>query len=330
MNKARSVNRLFLILILISVASPFLLGRFFTDITFYQSVSISQTFFLVPVLIYLIFTRGEILEEMQLKVPKLSVLIMVVLFSNLLQPLMACLNLFSLLFVENYVAAGMMEVDGLAVGRNMMYIALVPALAEEFMFRGIFYHSYRQWGIWKAALCSGLCFGLVHMNLNQFLYVFVLGVIFALLVEATGSVISAILAHFTINAGSVSMLALQAELEMMLGSETALDVAGATETLSRQDIILALQVYAISAVICCLLAYVVFRVIVRWSGRKEHIEQVLHPGRVKRTSSLRREDEDGLMREDLPKMQKERILTPALILGIVGAATYMVITEFLL
>ena len=53
------------------------------------------------------------------------------------------------------VAVEMLEVDGFALGRNMMYIAMVPALAEEFLFRGIFYHSYRPSGIWKAALVSG-------------------------------------------------------------------------------------------------------------------------------------------------------------------------------
>lgn len=328
MNRAKNVNRLFLVLILLSVGSPFLLGRFFADINFYQGVSISQMVFLVPVLIYLVLTRGEILEELQLKIPKISVLIMVVLFANLLQPLMSCLNLFSLLFVENYVAAGMMEVDGLAVGRNMMYIALVPALAEEFIFRGIFYHSYRPSGVWKAALCSGFCFGLVHMNINQFLYAFVLGVIFALLVEATGSVISAILAHFIINASSVSMLALQEELEGMLGSGGGADLAGAAETLTRQDILLALQVYGISAVIGCLFAYVVFRVIVRWSGRKEHMQRVLHPGRAYGNSVFKAENDNGA--EILEESWKERILTPALILGIVGAVAYMVVAEFLL
>lgn len=347
MNRIRNVNRLFLMLIIVSVGSPFVLGRYFTDVDFYQSVSLSQLVFLIPMLLYLALTKGEILEKLQLKIPKLSVLIMVGLFANMMQPLMACLNLVSQLFVENYVAIEMLEVDGFALGRNMMYIAMVPALAEEFLFRGIFYHSYRPCGIWKASLVSGLCFGLVHMNINQFLYAFVLGVIFALLVEATGSVFSAILAHFIINAGSVSMLALQEELELMMGNAGTSGLTGAAETVGRQDILLALQVYAVSALICTVIAYFIFKTIARWSGREEHMWSVLHPGKTPRTSAFKAENDKRAreyrsgewnipdeMETETPSEEKttvkERILTPALLMGIAGAVTYMIVVEFLL
>lgn len=48
-------------------------------------------------------------------------------------------------------------------------------------------------------------FGCMHMNLNQFIYAFALGVYLAFLVEATGSVFSSMLAHFTLNATSTVM-----------------------------------------------------------------------------------------------------------------------------
>lgn len=311
MNREKSTNRLFLLLILLSTAAPFLIGRFLPELDFYQSVAVSETIFWIPTLVYLILTNGEILQEMQLKFPKISVLIMVILFANLLLPVMTFLNAVSLLFEENYVATEMLGLNGLALGRNLMYIALIPALAEEFIFRGIFYHSYRPAGIWKAALCSGLCFGLVHMNFNQFLYAFVLGTVFALLVEATGSVIASVLAHFVINSNSVLLLALEEELEMMTGSmaaESALDSASAVIT--QQELLAMLPYYAVTAAVCGALALAVFRVIVKWSGRKEHMHQVLHFGEEKREAG--------------------RVITPALVIGSLAALAYMIVSEFFL
>ena len=46
---------------------------------------------------------------------------------------------------------------------------------------------------------SGLIFGLMHLNFNQFSYGFVLGVIFAAVVEASGSIYASMAIHFLIN-----------------------------------------------------------------------------------------------------------------------------------
>ena len=55
---------------------------------------------------------------------------------------------------------------------------------------------------------SGLVFGLFHLNINQFCYAFVIGVVFAFLVEATGSIWSSVLAHFAINTYSITIIQL--------------------------------------------------------------------------------------------------------------------------
>ena len=50
-----------------------------------------------------------------------------------------------------------------------------------------------------AALMSGLLFGCFHLNINQALYAFVMGIVFAYMVEATGSLWSSVIAHFAVN-----------------------------------------------------------------------------------------------------------------------------------
>lgn len=154
MNRAKEVNRLFLFMVLVSIASPFLLGAFLPELTIYQSISISQTIFLVPVIIYVICTRGEILGELQINPLKASTVLLVFLLAVLLLPVMTWLNLFSMLFSSNHVASSMVGLSGDSLGRNLMYVAFIPALLEEFIFRGVYFQSYRPAGAWKAALLA--------------------------------------------------------------------------------------------------------------------------------------------------------------------------------
>lgn len=311
MKKVKDVNRLFLVMALISIASPFVLGQIFDSLTFYQSSAISEALFFLPALCYILMDGGECLNDLQLQIPKVSVFLLTMVFSWLLLPLMTWLNMFSMLFAENYVASGMMALDSSAFGKNLLYIAIVPAFTEEFLFRGIFYHGYRPAGVRKAIVVSGLCFGLLHMNLNQFCYAFVLGMIFALLVEATGSIFCPILAHFIINSNSVMLMAVQSELEKMAGSSRGgLDFAvdQSAELLSRGELLSFLGFYTVEAMICCLLAYGVLRLMIRKSGRREHMRQAFQRDGGSRVS----------------------IVTPSLILGILAAAVYMVVFEILL
>lgn len=331
MNKAKGINRLFLAMVLISIVSPFLIGSFLTEMTFYQSVSLSQLLFLAPVLLYVIFTRGQILSEIQLQIPRFSTLLLVVVLTTVLLPVMTWLNMFSMLFAENYVSTSMSEVQNASLAKNLMYIALVPALSEEFMFRGVFYHGYRPAGVWKAALCSGFCFGLIHMNLNQFCYAFVLGVIFALLVEVTGSLICSTLAHLLINGNSVWLLALQQEL---LGQEAA-QAAQAAEPLGRQEILSVLGVYTVIALISIIMAYGVMRLIARSCGRGEHMRRVLGRRRV-HACERQEERQDSVggqndFRESGERANhgREKIVTPSLVLAVAGALIYMIIIELL-
>ena len=67
------------------------------------------------------------------------------------------------------------------------------------------YGAYRQraktTGIWLSALA----FGLFHLKFNQMLYAVYLGIVLALMVEATGSIYTSMLMHFLLNGFNVTM-----------------------------------------------------------------------------------------------------------------------------
>jgi len=90
--------------------------------------------------------------------------------------------------------------SGEASLKNITYIilafAVLPALTEEFMFRGIVLSEYSEYGVSTAILMSGIMFAMVHFNLNQFLIYFYCGVITAYAVYITRSLLAAVMLHF--------------------------------------------------------------------------------------------------------------------------------------
>ncbi len=83
---------------------------------------------------------------------------------------------------------------------SLFFIAVQPAVFEEFLFRGAALTGYRHLGWQKAILMSAFLFGMLHLNLQQGLYAFLFGAIFAFLVQRTGSILASMLPHFFVNA----------------------------------------------------------------------------------------------------------------------------------
>ncbi|MCI9272890.1 MAG: CPBP family intramembrane metalloprotease [Clostridiales bacterium] len=81
----------------------------------------------------------------------------------------------------------------------VLCICVVPALMEEFVFRGAVLGSLRKFGDGVAVLGSAALFGLIHGNLVQIPFAFVVGLILGYLVVHTGSMLPGILLHFANN-----------------------------------------------------------------------------------------------------------------------------------
>lgn len=81
----------------------------------------------------------------------------------------------------------------------IMAYAVLPALCEEFVYRGILCREYERGGVLRAVAVSSLFFALLHFNLGHFpLYLFS-GIVLAMTLYATRSLLGSILAHFLYN-----------------------------------------------------------------------------------------------------------------------------------
>ncbi|MCH5298218.1 MAG: CPBP family intramembrane metalloprotease [Ruminococcus sp.] len=93
--------------------------------------------------------------------------------------------------------------DGFSVLLQIISVAVVPALVEEFMFRGIILHKLLPYGTTFAILVTTILFAMLHGNIVQIPFAFVGGLAMAFSVVKTNSLLPSIISHFFINLLSV-------------------------------------------------------------------------------------------------------------------------------
>ncbi len=214
-------------------------------------------------------------ERLHYNKVKPSTLLYALIFTWLSMPLTTLINAISMLFVDNTVMALSGQILGVAFPVMLFFMAVVPAFCEETLFRGVVYGGYRKHGDkFVAVLLSGFLFGIMHMNLNQALYAFVIGVLLALLFEATDSIFPTMLFHFVYNAQSCCLMYFVEEIVPGFYSDPA-NVAAATETASLYSMIAA---YIIIAAIFTPLAICMLYKIAKNEGRVEQLKETL-PGK---------------------------------------------------
>jgi len=87
-------------------------------------------------------------------------------------------------------------IGGLMV--NLLMIAILPAIGEEFLFRGVLLRLFREWtgNIHIAVIISAFLFSAIHLQFYGFLPRFILGLLLAYLFVWTGSIWVPVLVHF--------------------------------------------------------------------------------------------------------------------------------------
>ncbi len=83
---------------------------------------------------------------------------------------------------------------------SLFMIALLPALTEELLYRGVVLNGLRSLGKWPAILLSSLAFCLMHGNVAQFPYTFLLGVVLGYVMFETSNLVLCFVIHFLNNA----------------------------------------------------------------------------------------------------------------------------------
>lgn len=105
---------------------------------------------------------------------------------------------------------------------SVISIAAIPAICEEFLFRGAMLSAFERYGTRHAVLVTSLLFALLHGSIIGAPAQFILGVILALLVFWTDSVYAGLIYHTVHNAATVILNYLQNQLPETAASTTDL------------------------------------------------------------------------------------------------------------
>lgn len=276
---------------------------------------------------------------------KISTLLMIALCTFLIMPLVTVLNVLTMFFTDNAVAALEGDIVSTPFPAMLFMIGIFGPFCEEFVFRGVIYRSYRRSGEWlnnmryktlrnngiSAILLSSLLFGLMHMNFNQAVYAFAIGIFLVLLVEAAGSLWASVFCHMFFNSCQVVLMYASEGILNSIYGQAANETAA---RMSTQDLLAALSVYLVIAAVTtpiagCVIAWIaknegrqdVFRALFRRSGRAGVPPQ---PRNMPQSMPV-----NGPQQWNMPS-QPEYLLSVPLIIAVVLCLGYMSLELILL
>lgn len=277
MKRIFKVNLLFLFILVIQFFiapffSIFILPFVDLSLSTYQLLG-TLIFLYLPVAIFVLLNVKSFncpIKEV-LKFKKLNLVSIgycIILYFCLL-PITAFCNLLTMTIVPNNVVDFMSSLS--SSGSNLLLfslIAIMPAIGEELIMRGVILDGYKKVSIHVAAFMNGLLFGILHMNPSQFLYAFVLGLVLSYVVTYTGSIFSSMLIHFMFNGVSTLSFIALPYLEKMAGNTATMQ---ATENLATDFSMLSLIPSGIFAAIGCYLIFIILR---KLKERNEYDEKL--------------------------------------------------------
>ncbi len=323
---AKHANRLYLIILIVSIAVNVLLSlliRFAgVSFDFLSSNFIMEMAIVIPSVLYVILMKDSLPELIPLKKIHIGTFLLVPVFVLCSYPLVMFLNAFTMVFVDNAVTSSLGMVTDVPFIITLFSIGIFAPFCEEIVCRGILFHSYRRTGrILESALISALLFGLMHMNFNQAAYAFALGVLFAFLAEITGSVISTFWAHCFFNSLEVCMMyALQYltsglmgdsvfEYGMQSASQGGFIMLSTAITLLPLAIVMTIGAVGILYIISCI------------EGTSDKFRSLFRITKFKGYH----EENGMIIPETIPESQK--IITPEFIVAMIIAVGFMLISE---
>ncbi len=263
--------------------------------SFIMNATLSELLIVIPALIMIVVwlminkkgswasDEGEsphLSDRLMFRSLKPSTFLMTILYAFTISPVVTLCNLISQLFVDNTVLEYSSDILDMSVPMAVFVIAILPPFCEELAFRGVVYGGYRRnCRPIGAIFMSAFLFGIMHGNINQFAYAFVIGIAMALIVEATGSIWPSILLHFIINGRSVvGMFLLDHFQEGIFEEYLEMEESATDETMW-----IFILVYAILSVITVLMSGAILSWVSQNEGRSNPLKDILANKKYKTT-----------------------------------------------
>lgn len=272
--RIKKTNRFFLILVILYLGFSFMMRYFLQNIILRSCLA---EFFLLGIgIVFLICQKINIKDYIRLRKVDFISIIFSILYGICLIPIVAVINALSMLFVENVASSSISAMVDRGFLVSLFAIAIVPAIVEEFLFRGIVYRGYRQARPIRGILYSAFLFGALHMNFNQFCYAFFMGIAMGVLAEVTDSLVPSIVVHCLFNGQTVCLMYLLKVLMKVMDGVGGASISevienAGTATLTQKEVLSAIIVYLPFAVGGAALAIVLLIALAKRNHRYDYM-----------------------------------------------------------
>ncbi len=216
MSSPKKINKMFFLYVLyvctigniLILAAGIALGVIMPNLpmpNMYVCILIVQDVLLLalPIVLFIYRYKADIYEIMPVRGLSVWNIIYIVMTAFLMMPVMEVIATVTSYFAPDTTAEVTAEILSTPLPVGLIIMALGPAVMEEVLFRGIIFGTLKKFGTKKAIILSAFYFGIYHMNPYQIPYAFFAGIILALVVYYTGSLIASIIVHFIINGSQV-------------------------------------------------------------------------------------------------------------------------------
>lgn len=165
----------------------------------------SLSYFILPLFLLIIFKRISFKYILPFKKISLKNFFLVIIISLTMQPTIQLIAEITNVFHEDEISEAIDIFMKLPYWKSLISIAIVPAITEELIFRGVILTGYKKTKLLTGILVSSFYFGIMHLTISQLFYTIIGGVIFGFLVKITGSIFSSILSHFILNGTQITI-----------------------------------------------------------------------------------------------------------------------------
>ena len=173
----------------------------------YLHVLVLDICLLIPVFAYTIKKGDSIVEAFGFKGIKVATFFQTILLVIVVSPMAMFANVLSQFIVPNVMVQSVDQFATESVGLTLVATVISAPIVEEIVCRGFFTNRLNKiMSFTAAAIISALMFGALHLNINQFCYATVLGLIFAYTNRASGSVFTSMIMHIIFNGYNMALL----------------------------------------------------------------------------------------------------------------------------
>lgn len=261
MKRVFKVNLLFLAIIVLQISMALfgvpLFSKYFSTNIFLIITSV--LFVYAPAIIYILVNKQSFKKTLKLnKLGSDNALSCFAIFLLLL-PVTSFCNLLTSIWFKNNVPAAMEHTYSGSALLFFLTLAVMPAIGEEIVMRGVVLDGYKKMNIHTAALMNGFLFGIMHLNPPQFLYAFILGAVFSYLVIYTNSIFSSMFVHFLFNGLSSAAFIIMMKSKDLLKDKMAKEATNMAMASINKEYITMLIITGICAIIALLLIALVLK-----------------------------------------------------------------------